>query len=266
MSARISNFGVSIRRNTHRPANKVGMSLALLLAIFSAQIQARERLAKDNRLELIRGLASEIAVTKVALPRGKKGVYVNAKGQLNKTDADAELRSNGAAIRPGMPIEITKITFKPERIVFDINGGGKQSKKWYQRIEIGMGNSTAPIAQQPAVLAYGSWITLTFPEKIPNITSQEVKKMLEPVLDFERKSPTELYSPNVPPKVKEAIKNHQVLVGMDHDGVLSAKGPPDRKVREVREGVEQEDWIYGLPPHSLFVTFDGDAVVSVRQF
>jgi hypothetical protein len=48
--------------------------------------------------------------------------------------------------------------------------------------------------------------------------------------------------------------------------VLSAKGSPDRRVREVRDGSEQEDWIYGFPPHVLFVTFDGDQVVSVKQY
>ena len=53
---------------------------------------------------------------------------------------------------------------------------------------------------------------------------------------------------------------------MDRDSALSAKCPPERKVREVRNGAEQEDWIYGLPPHVLFVTFDGDTVVAVRQY
>ena len=86
------------------------------------------------------------------------------------------------------------------------------------------------------------------------------------MLDFSRHSPTVLYSPEVPPQFKEAIKNHQVIVGMDRDAVLSSKGPPDRKVREVRKGVEQEDWIYGLPPHVLFVTFDGDTVINVHQY
>jgi len=89
--------------------------------------------------------------------------------------------------------------------------------------------------------------------------------MLASVLDFDRHSPTVLYSPAVPPQFKEAIKRHEVLVGMNRDTVLSAKGPPDRKIREVREGSEQEDWLYGLPPHVLFVTFDGDTVVKVHQ-
>jgi hypothetical protein len=53
---------------------------------------------------------------------------------------------------------------------------------------------------------------------------------------------------------------------MDRDSVLSSKGAPDRKVREERDGVEQEDWIYGLPPHVLFITFDGDTVVKVTQY
>ena len=242
------------------------LGLALILICFPKPVQAKKNITEDSRMGLIRGLASEIAVAKVALPRGKRGIYVNDKGQLDNAEASDELRSNGAAIRSGMPVEITKITFKSERIVFEINGGGKSSKKWYQRIEIGIGGSTQPISQQPPVLTYGSWITLTFPGKIPDVTTEQVKKMLGPVLDFNRHSPTVLYSPSVPPQFKEAIKNHQVVVGMDRDAVLSAKGPPDRKVREVREGVEQVDWLYGLPPHVLFVTFDGDNVVSVHQF
>lgn len=239
----------------------------LLTVIFLPQfILAKKQSKEDTRIAIIRKLGSEIAVAKVPLPRGKRGIYLNAKGEVNQKDADAELRLNGPAIRAGMPVEITKITFKSEKIVFEINGGGKSGKKWYQHIEIGVGNTTHPISQQPPVLTYGSWITLTLPGKMTYVTSDQVKKLLDPVLDFDRHSPTVLYSPTVPPKVKEAIKKHEVVVGMDHDAVLSAKGPPDRKVREEREGVEQEDWIYGLPPHVLFVTFDGDTVVSVRQF
>src|SRR5579859_1801916 len=192
------------------------LGLALIIC-FPKLIQAKKNITENSRMGLIRGLASEIAVTKVALPRGKKGIYVNDKGQLDKTQADAELRSNGAAIRSGMPVEITKRTFKHERNVFEINGGRKSSKKWYQHIEIGIGGNTQPISQQPPVLTYGSWITLTFPGKIPEVTTEQVKKMLEPVLDFNRHSPTVLYSHSVPPQFKEAIKKHQVVVGMDRD-------------------------------------------------
>ena len=129
-----------------------------------------------------------------------------------------------------------------------------------------MGGTTQPISQAPPVLTYGSYITLAVKGKGSEVTADEVKKLLGSVLDFERHSPTVLYSPTVPPQFKDAIKKHEVLVGMDRDTVLSSKGPPDRKVREMREGVEEEDWIYGFPPHSLFVTFDGDAVVAVKQY
>jgi hypothetical protein len=221
--------------------------------------------ARDTRIALIRGLAHEIAVAKVALPRGKKGIFLDAQGRVDQAKAEAELRMNGQAIRAGMPVQITKLEFKPKRIIFEINGGGKRGKKWYQRIEIGMGTTTRPIVPDAPVLAYGSSISLTFPETIPALTVEQVKQLLGSVLDFERRSPTVLYSPIVPPEIKEAIKKHQVIVGMDRDAVLSSKGPPDRRVREVRDRVEVEEWIYGLPPHVLFVTFDGDTVVSVRQ-
>jgi hypothetical protein len=227
---------------------------------------AKEMLTRNARIDLIRGFVKEIAVAKVPLPRGKRGIFLKAPGSLDRAKSNSELRANGVAIRPGMPVEITRMTFKQDRIIFEINGGGKTGKKWYQRIEVGMGTTTQPIAPQAPVLAYGSWITLAFPEKTKDLSVTEVKQMLGSVLDFERHSPTVLYSAAVPPKVKEAIKNHQVIAGMDRDAVLSSKGPPDRKVREVRDGVEQEDWIYGLPPHVTFVTFDGDTVVNVREY
>lgn len=130
-----------------------------------------------------------------------------------------------------------------------------------------MGTETAPVGpQQQPVTAFGSSVTVDFGKALPNLTVPQLKTILAGVLDFERHSPTVLYSPNVSPQVKEAIKKHEVIVGMDRDAVLSAKGTPDRRVREVRDGVEQEDWIYGLPPHVLFVTFDGDQVIGVKQY
>lgn len=260
LSFRLPKFGEAGRRR----AAIVGL---LLTVIFLPQfILAKKQTKEDIHIAVIRKLGSEIAVAKVPLPRGKRGIFLNGKGEVDQKDADVELRLNGPAIRPGMPVEITKITFKSEKIIFEINGGGKSKKKWYQHIEIGVGGSTHPISQQPPVLTYGSWITLNLPGKMTDFTSDQIKKMLDPVLDFDRHSPTVLYSPALPPEIKEAIKKHEVVVGMDHDAVLSAKGPPDRKVQEEREGVEQEDWIYGLPPHVLFVTFDGDTVVTVHQY
>ena len=222
--------------------------------------------ARDARIAMIRALGQEIAVTKVEYPRGKQGIFVDGQGKLDQVKSKEEVRRNGLALKPGTPVQITRLEFKSDRVKIELNGGGKKSKKWYEHIEIGMGSNTTPVTTQSSAPVYGSAVTLVFPGKIETATPELVKKLLEGVLDFERHSPTVLYSPEVPAEFKEAIKIHQVIVGMDRDAVFSSKGPPDRKVREVRDGVEQEDWIYGLPPSVLFVTFDGDRVVSVRQF
>lgn len=246
----------------------IAIALLMLMLLPPARLAGSDReLSRDARIALIRGLASEIAVTKVTLPRGKHGVEVDAKGNLDKQGADKELRQNGPAINPGMPVEITRLVFKSNRIIFEINGGGKSGKKWYQHIEIGMGGATVPISQAPPVLTYGSYIALKLPEFGGEITVDEAKKLLASTLDFTRHSPTVLYSPVTPPQYKEAIKKHEVLVGMDRDTVLSAKGPPDRKVREDHpDGTSEEDWIYGLPPHVLYVIFENDVVTRVKQY
>jgi hypothetical protein len=241
--------------------------MLVLATILGAQRALARKVdaARDARLALIRGLGHEIAVVKVALPRGKHGIFLDDEGRLDQAKAEAEMRQNGQAVRPGMPVQITKIVFKSKHIIFEINGGGRKGKKWYQRIEVGIGTTTRPVVPDAPVLTYGSFISLSFSGQISAMTVERAKQRLGSVLDFERRSPTVLYSPTVPPETKEAIKKHEVVVGMNRDAVLSSKGPPERRVRELREGVEVEEWIYGLPPHVLFVTFDGDTVVSVRQ-
>jgi len=242
----------------------VCLGMALVLAPLG---HAKEGMDQKTRIDIIRGLLREVAVTKVPLPRGKKGARLDGQGRLDESHARSEARANGIAMQPGVPAEITRIEFKANEMIFELNGGGKSGKKWYQHIEVGMGVDTMPVGpQQPPTSAFGSSVALDFGSRLPNLTIPQIKTLLSSVLEFERHSPTQLYSPNVPPKVKEAIKNHKVIVGMDRDAVLSAKGSPDRRVREVRNGSEQEDWIYGTPPHVLFVSFDGDQVTSVKQY
>lgn len=241
--------------------------VALVWVAAPARLAAKQVLTKDARITLIRGLMSEIAVTKISLPRGKHGVVVDAQGKLDKARAAKQMRLNGPAINPGMPVEITKISFKEHRVVFEINGGGKKGKKWYQRIQVSMGGPPQPIAPEAPVLTYGSWISLKIPNKTEKLTVEQAKNLLGSVLDFSRHSPTVLYSPATPPQFKEAIEKHQVVVGMNRDAVLSSKGPPDRKVREDHpDGTQEEDWIYGLPPHVLYVVFEGEVVTRVHQY
>ena len=106
---------------------------------------------------------------------------------------------------------------------------------------------------------------MVFDHHVPDLTVEEVKQLLWPVFDFDSKSPLEAYLESVPPKVKEAIKDHHVLVGMNREMAIYAKGRPEKKIREKDGDTEYEDWIYGEPPQDVdFVRVVGDEVVRVE--
>ena len=90
--------------------------------------------------------------------------------------------------------------------------------------------------------------------------------MLAPVLDFEKHSATEQAIDNMPPEIKQAVKENRAIEGMDRDQVIMAIGKPRTKTREIKDGIETEDWIYGLPPGKItFVTFNGSKVTKVKE-
>ncbi len=263
-------FAGSWRRS--RAACLQRIALFPLLVVFSGlslSLHASDGLSVTGRIDLIRAFVGQIAVAKVGFPVGKRGVYINARGQLDQQEVQTELRDHGEAVAPGVPVEITKIVFKPHSIIFVINGG-RQHGKWYQHIQIGVGSTTQPIAPaQPSNRAQGSYATLRWPGGTPSsLTSVEAKRLLAAALDFNRVMPTVLYSPDLPKNFKKAIKNHKVLVGMNRSAVISAKGVPDQRVRSIgKDGeVTKVNWIYGQPPHILFVTFRDGRVVEVRQY
>lgn len=85
---------------------------------------SKEGMDRNARIDVIRGLLREVAVTKVPLPYGKKGVRVDAQGKLDQAAALSEMHSNGMAMKAGTPAEITKIEFKSNQVTFELNGGG----------------------------------------------------------------------------------------------------------------------------------------------
>jgi len=242
---------------------------ALPLAVRAADNQkAAEKpqvLRDESRVWIIRGLSSEYATTRKPLPRGNKGLPLRADGKIDEQELTQRLTDKGPAVRSGDVVQITAIEFQKDKIIFQINGGGKGKGHWYDRVQIGMGNSTGPITNQ-APEANGSSIELLFDGRVPDITVDDVKQMLTPVLDFNRRSAVVLYTESLPKEVQEAIKNHKATVGMDREMVLAALGRPERKSRESKRGVEQEDWIYGVPPARItIVTFEGDKAVQVKE-
>ncbi len=175
---------------------------------------------------------------------------------------------DGAAVRPGDRVTITNIRIAKDFILFELNGGPTRKKKWYDHIDVGVEGAptVTQTPQQTPDNPRGTLLILAFKGFVPEIAPEALKQMLYPVLDFSSKSAAEAYLDTIPPKAKEAIQNHQVLVGMDQDMVIYAKGRPLRKIRETDErGKPYEEWLYGEPPQDVeFVRFSGAEVVQLK--
>ncbi len=225
------------------------------------------RLSKENRIELIRAFDSELVYIRAPFPMGKRGLTLK-DGAITPSGQELQtmMAMYGPAAKPGDQARISRIDIKGDRIHFEINGGPVKKQKWYQRIEVGGMGGTAPIAPSDAnANPRGSFVDLIFDHYVPDLTGPQLKQLLRPVFDFDAKTPLEAYLETVPPKVKEAIKNHHVLVGMNREMVTYAKGRPPKKIREKDGDTEYEDWIYGEPPQDVdFVRLVGDEVVRVE--
>ncbi len=236
-----------------------------------ASTPSTEKLTPQGRMLIIRGLQSELCYARRPFPMGKAGVTLKNGTVADESKLSTAVAAYGPALKPGDQARITQIIFRQKSILFEINGGPERKKKWYEHVEIdAMGGGYSPGQQQQStenLNMHGSFVQLSFDNYVPNLDGDQVKKMLDPVLDFHAKSAAEAYLDTVPPKVKAAIKNHQILVGMDHDMVIDAKGRPGQKIREKDpvSGNEFEEWIYGNPPQEVqFVRFNGDEVVRLE--
>jgi hypothetical protein len=248
---------------------RFAVPVALLAAASLAVVRAdSDKLTDQQRVELIRGLTAEYATAKIGLPRSKKTLGVDPTGTYDKGAWAEAARQYGPAARTGDLVQISKIDIEGDKIVFQINGGFSSGKgKWYQRVQIGVGSQTAPISQGQSNAPGGTSIALLFHKPLPALKSDEIKKMLAPILDFEKHTVTESYVESLPPEIKAAVKEKRAIEGMDRDQVLLALGRPVRKVRETdKEGDEVEDWIYGIPPGKIvFVTFKGNKAIKVKE-
>jgi hypothetical protein len=171
----------------------------------------------------------------------------------------------GQAAAPGDRVVVTALNIKGDRIVLDFNGGPYAKHRFLSHVQL----NNAPVAANTGEQPMGSRIELVFPKGIPDISAPEVKALLEPVVDFGVKSGEQAYADTLPPKIKNAIAAHEVLVGMNHRMVLAALGAPESKVREKESGdtngSRYEEWIYGHVPQTVkFVRFKGDRVAQLQ--
>jgi hypothetical protein len=244
--------------------------LAILLvssALMVAGNTPPPRISKETREEIIHAFNAELVYIHTNFPMGTTGLKLK-NGTVTPSGLELQrlMALWGPAAKPGDRARISDVVIKEDHIRFEINGGPIKKQKWYQRIQISGANASVPVApSDSSANARGSFVDLYFDKYVPEITGPELKQLLRPVFDFDAKSALDAYLETVSPQVKEAIKNHHVLVGMNRDMVIYAKGRPPRKVRETTNEVEYEEWIYGTPPEDVdFVRFVGDEVVRVE--
>ena len=226
-----------------------------------------KKLSQDQRVELVRGLSSEFASAKVILPNSRKALPFEENGTWDKKQWEEAIRKDGQAARVGDMVQVTKVSVDDDAITLQLNDGLKTKGSWRDRVQISMGGVTPgqnnPASNQPH---NGTAIVLKFKDSIGDVTSAQVKKMLAPVLDFEKHSASENYIDTLPPETQQAIKQKKAIEGMDQEAVILALGRPLRKTRETKDDVEQETWQYGEPPGRVtFVTFAGSKVIRVRD-
>ncbi len=231
------------------------------------QGQKKATLQPTSKLELIRYVSGEFAKAAKALPAGKDGFLLFVDKPLNQNLLDSAVATHGAAVHPGEQVQITKLDFREHTIIVDVNGGGRGKKRFMDRVHIDMGGvptmRTTTEAQQTGPPG------VEFNKTIPDLTPDELKKMLSPFLDFNRqRSASVLWIDTLPTDIKKAIQDRVAKVGMDREMVVAAIGKPGHKVRERdSEGNDIEEWIYGTPPdRTVFVRFMGDKVTSIKQF
>lgn len=233
-----------------------------------------KKLTDAGRKSLIRNLTAEMVFVRKFFPMGKHGLKIE-NGVVAPSDAEIRqmITDNGPAAKPGDRVKITNVKLENKAIVLEINGGPVKKKPWYERLQVGgNGGAIAPAAKDQNVddlyvNARGSYVVLSFKDYVPEISSDQVKQMLDPVFDWKANSVAEAFTKALSPALQAALKDHKALVGMDRELVTYAKGRPPRKHRErdVANNKDYEEWIYGEPPSEVeFIRFVGDRVVRIE--
>lgn len=226
------------------------------------------KISKQTRYEIIRDFEMQLVYSRTAFPMGSKGLVLrNGSTSPNGQALQQLLALWGPSIKPGDPAHISFVQIKDDHIHFDLNGGPIHRKKWYQRIQVsGASGTPVPLSKDEEVNnPHGSYLDIYFDKYVPEMSAAQLRDLLLPVLDFNARNKEEAYLDTVPPKVKDAIKAHHVLVGMNTEMVIHAVGKPPKKVREREADTEYEEWIYGQPPQDVdFVRIIGDEVVRIE--
>jgi hypothetical protein len=227
----------------------------------------KSELDPKGRLELIRALESEQGFAMRPFPKGHKGLTLEANGKLEPAgEAYLNMVTNeGLSAKPGDRLVLSDVKIDHSRIEFQLNGGPDFKHRLLRHIQIGGMGGMNPVVQGEEEDPQGARLTLNFQGPIPDLSGKDVKALLAPLISFDVKTPIQAFTDTLPEKLKDAILNHQVLVGMTTDMVMFAKGQPDGKSREMEGQMPFEEWIYGKPPQTVeFVRVNGNRVIQVE--
>src|SRR5262245_9372212 len=243
-----------------------GFLVGLLSLTVGVPLSAQ--ISLDAKFEILRTIMADQAASRIGMPFGTGGVELSDAGELNKQKLETDMKKNGQSIEVGKVVTVTEIAFDDNKVEIELDGGGKNKKSFFDRLEVGVGSQTRPVSNDDPKKAKGSKVVLKFAGKVPaDLTPDQLKQLLNPVLDFEKHNFLKTGIDALPPEFQEAVKVKEARIGMDRSTVVMALGRPDRKIREKVDGVETEDWIYfqrGL--RAQFVTFENDVVVRIRQY
>ena len=222
---------------------------------------------EKSRLEVLRVMQAEQGFAMRPFPKGHKGLLLNANGNLEPAgEAYVNMAtSEGVSVRPGGRVVVTDLRIDHNKIIFELNGGPDPKHRFLRHVEIGTDpNYTNPVVAD-GVSATGARLTLTFKDRVPVVTGPQIKALLAPLISFDVKTPVQAYTDTLPKTLKEAILDHDVLVGMNTDMVMFAKGQPQNKMREMDGQMPIEIWLYGAPPQDVtFVRINGNRVIRVE--
>ncbi|HZL56816.1 MAG TPA: hypothetical protein VFC21_07035, partial [Bryobacteraceae bacterium] len=268
-TARREGMGLAARR-APAGSGRTRFAAGVLVTAFvlnAGVIPVKDKLTDDEKVEILRNLSAEYAKAKTYFPRSKKPLPFDAKdGSWDQAHWQMMSQQNGGpAAREGDQIKITHVGFEGDKLLLEINGGLKSGEHWYNHIEAGMGGMTRPVGNGDYTPTMGTNIEVDFHKPLENLTADQIKKVLAPLMDFDKHSVTKVYSETLSPEVQKAITEKRALEGMSRDEVLMAMGHPLHKEREAKDGIDFEDWIFGEAPGKItFVTFSGAKVVKVK--
>src|SRR5262245_7223476 len=101
----------------------------------SVPLQAQ--ISRDARIDLLRTVIADQAAARIGLTFGNDGVELSDSGQLNKDKLERDLKKNGQSVEVGKVVTVTDLAFDDNKIEVELDGGGKNKKSFWDRIQVG---------------------------------------------------------------------------------------------------------------------------------